>query len=129
MIALDTKIPSEPDLNPGQKLLLQLTRDFITLEKLDLKCQNFRCFLGHGYNPELVARELSHLNMNFWPVLPNPHTAHRLKLDKYVYPRSTEEVWTAVKGGVVCLLSATENYGGAFLRRFADVEAIFHWGG
>jgi len=131
MIELDTKIPSEPILNPSQKLLLQLTRNFIALDKLDLKCQNFRCYLGHGSNPELVAREISQLNMNFWPVLPNPQVAQRLNLDKFVYPRSSEEVWKAVTGGVVCLLSGTENYGGSFLRRFeaCNVVGIFHWGG
>jgi len=130
MIELNTAIV-EADLTPAQKLILQFTRDFIAMEKLDLKCQSFRCYPGHGTNPEIVAEELSKLNTNFWPVLANTHAAARMNLHKYAHPRSSEEFWKLLEGSVVCLLSPTENYTGGFMRRLETSGAIgiFHWGG
>jgi hypothetical protein len=130
MIELNTAI-AEADLTPAQKLLLQFTRDFIALEKLDLQCQTLRCYPGHGTYPEVVAEELSKLNTNFWPILATSHAAARMKLSKVAHPRSSEEVWKSLEGSVVCLLSPTENYTGGFMRRLdsAKVVGIFHWGG
>lgn len=131
MIELNTAVTGEVDFTPAQKLLLQITRDFISLDKLDLKCQTMRCYLGHGSNPEVVAKELSKLNTHFWLVFPNPHIPNRLGVEKYVYPRSSEEIWRSLNGSVVCLLSATESYTGGFMRRLesAGATGIFHWGG
>jgi len=127
---VELMIPNMP-FEPVQKTLLQTIKAFLALEKLDLQTHDFRCYLGHGSNPQIVAKLLADVNPTFWPVVPSPQAGLRMNLGRYLSPRSAPSDWRNLTGGIACLVLPTESYSGTFIRQIRNTNpsAIFHLGG